>query len=386
VTDNPFPSIDPVDPPDQERRLTDTTARITHLRRRRMVLTAGVAVAAILAVALPLTLAGGSPRSQSVQVVGQPSPTAPPTSATATATTVPSAGGTAATVPATGGTAAPIPPSRATTITSSAPSTNGPSTTGSAEVLAASAPIEAALVNAFITYDHIPARDVAGPYPGSVYYAYDPSDRTYWAMATMQPQASAPTNVMVKFQDGANRVIFARRNGSGWSVVNLVGEPPCLVRQGLPAAIESLWRLSDSSGCTAPTPTTVSPTSSPPPTTTPPKLPGVIFDCTAPPPAARQSRVKPSSIVLACADNGIGVEDMVWTNWTANGAIGTGKVWENNCKPNCAEGTIGYYPATITLSGVVNTTSNGPLFSQLTARYQTAGPNGHTTDHFGLPR
>lgn len=373
MTDNPFPSIDPVQVPDQERRLSDTAARVTHLRRRRMALTAGVAVAAILAVVLPLTLTGSPARSQRVQVVGQPTATtASPTSATAATS------GTAVTNPA-GKAAATVPPPAASTITSPAPSTVGPPTSGPAEDLVATASIKAALVNAFATYDHIPLPDVSGTYPGSVYYAYDPSDRTYWALATMQPQAAAPTDVVVKFQDGADRAIFAHRSGSAWSVVSLVGEPPCLARQGLPPAIESLWRLTDSPGCNTPTP----PPS--PPTTVPPKRPEVIFDCTAPPPAARQSEVKPASIVVACADDGIGVEDLTWTSWTASGAVGTGKVWENNCTPDCAAGKIGYYPATVTLSGVVNSSSNGPLFSQLRAVYQTAGPNGHATDHFSLP-
>jgi hypothetical protein len=125
--------------------------------------------------------------------------------------------------------------------------------------------------------------------------------------------------------------------------------------------------------------------SPPPPTIAQPKLPGVIFECTSPPPAAQQSKVQPSSIVLACADNGLGVADLAWTDWTATSASGTGKVWENNCTPNCAMGKFGYYPATITLAGVENTASNGPLFSQLTAVYQGTGPNGHTIDQFRLP-
>jgi hypothetical protein len=122
-----------------------------------------------------------------------------------------------------------------------------------------------------------------------------------------------------------------------------------------------------------------------PPTTAQPKLPEVISDCTAPPPTAQQSRVVPTSIVLACADNGLGVEALTWTQWTATSASGTGKVWEKICTPSCAQGKIGYYPAPITLSGVENTASNGPLFSQLTAVYEGTGPNGHTVDHFGLP-
>jgi hypothetical protein len=258
MSDNPFPPIDPLNLPDQEHRLVDTAARVTHLRRRRRALTAGLAVAAILAVVLPLTLAGGSSPSQGVQVIGEPATTSP---ASGTVTTAPPSPTT--TTSPTRGTAAIGPPSPTTTAPMPSP-TSGQPTTGSA-------------------------------------------------------------------------------------------------------------------------PTTLPPTTTPPPTTAPPTLPEVIFDCTAPPPSAQQSKVKPSSIVLACADNGIGVQDLAWSNWTTTTATGTGKVWENTCTPNCAQGTFGYYPATITLSGVVNTPSNGYLFSQLTALYQSTGPNGHTSDHFRLP-
>jgi hypothetical protein len=76
---------------------------------------------------------------------------------------------------------------------------------------------------------------------------------------------------------------------------------------------------------------------------------------------------------------------LAWTNWTATGASGTGKVWEKSCTPNCAQGNFAYYPATITLSGVEDTASNGPLFSQLGAVYQNTGPYGHIVDNFSLP-
>jgi hypothetical protein len=105
------------------------------------------------------------------------------------------------------------------------------------------------LIRAFAAYDHIPEQDVVGTASGSVYYAYDPSSSTYWALAKMDPQLSAPVPVLVKFQDGANRVIFAERRGSGWTVVSLVGEPPCLAQQGLPGTIESLWGLTDPPEC-----------------------------------------------------------------------------------------------------------------------------------------
>jgi hypothetical protein len=82
-----------------------------------------------------------------------------------------------------------------------------------------------------------------------VYYAYEPSTGTFWAVAEMEPLPSAPVSVLVKFQDGANRAIFSRTGASGWSVVSLVGEPPCYSRDGLPSVVQSLWGLVDGPDC-----------------------------------------------------------------------------------------------------------------------------------------
>ena len=113
-------------------------------------------------------------------------------------------------------------------------------------------------------------------------------------------------------------------------------------------------------------------------------LPKVIANCTAPAPQSQVTQFEPSSISLACADDGTGVEDMSWTTWTATVATGDGRLWENTCTPNCANGAIETYAATITLSDV-QSTSAGDLFSRLAAVYQGTGPNGHATDQFVLP-
>src|SRR6202000_2684147 len=47
---------------------------------------------------------------------------------------------------------------------------------------------------------------------------------------------------------------------------------------------------------------------------------------------------EPSSIVLACADDGVRVEGLTWSAWTATGAAGHGTLLENQCVPNCAHG------------------------------------------------
>ena len=114
-------------------------------------------------------------------------------------------------------------------------------------------------------------------------------------------------------------------------------------------------------------------------------IPEVLADCTAAPPEGTQPQLEPSSIAFACADNNYGVEDLVWTSWTNTTAIGTGIVWQNNCTINCAEGTLSYYPATVTLTDVKDTVI-GPLFSELNAVYQASGgPFGFSSELFTLP-
>ena len=107
----------------------------------------------------------------------------------------------------------------------------------------------------------------------------------------------------------------------------------------------------------------------------------MLADCTSPPPLSLS--VEPPSIVVACADNGMGAEDLSWTSWTATTASATGEFWENDCTPYCAEGTIKLYPASIALSGV-QSSGDGPAFTVMTATYSGAEPNGHPTDTFGL--
>jgi hypothetical protein len=64
-----------------------------------------------------------------------------------------------------------------------------------------------------------------------------------------------------------------------------------------------------------------------------------------------QPDVKPGSIILTCADNTWAVDKIVWTDWSAGGAKGTGIEYRRSCVPNCAQGSPTYSPVTITLTG-----------------------------------
>ena len=63
------------------------------------------------------------------------------------------------------------------------------------------------------------------------------------------------------------------------------------------------------------------------------------------------AQVKPGTIALACADNGMGLSYLHWTSWTPELASAYGTEWQNDCKPNCAAGHIHHYPVRVMLWG-----------------------------------
>jgi hypothetical protein len=64
-----------------------------------------------------------------------------------------------------------------------------------------------------------------------------------------------------------------------------------------------------------------------------------------------KAQVKPGTISLACADNGIGLTHLHWTSWTPQLASAYGTSWENDCKPSCAQGHVHNYPVVAVLWG-----------------------------------
>ena len=110
---------------------------------------------------------------------------------------------------------------------------------------------------------------------------------------------------------------------------------------------------------------------------------GVVANCddAEPHPLSR----RPSSIVLACADAGIGVQDLTWTGWKPASATGRGVFWENECVPtaSCGSAQFSRYPVTVTLSAVKAST-DGPWFSRLTVTWEAGRPANQTPDSFTL--
>ena len=88
---------------------------------------------------------------------------------------------------------------------------------------------------------------------------------------------------------------------------------------------------------------------------------------------------------LACADNGVGVQGMVWTSWTASSATGAGTLWYNDCTPNCAQGRFHYVPDTrITLTVPVVSESGLRVWSMI---QEDPEPPGYATGPYhGAPQ
>ncbi|MGD1050930.1 MAG: hypothetical protein ABR947_07650 [Solirubrobacteraceae bacterium] len=69
----------------------------------------------------------------------------------------------------------------------------------------------------------------------------------------------------------------------------------------------------------------------------------VVGDCT-------KSQVRPSSIVLACADDNLVLTHLQWSSFGASEAKASGDYYVNGCTPDCAAGKFRSYPIKLTLS------------------------------------
>jgi hypothetical protein len=152
------------------------------------------------------------------------------------------------TIPAATATVSPA----ATTAASNTPTASPrPATSGGVQNLVSNSTVRGDLTAAFVAHKRISPSDVAGTYPGSVYYAYDPATNTYWAAAQFESSSTAPINVLVGFQDGGNFGLFRRVGEDPWQVQVKTSPPACTEPQFFPPAVLEAWSLPTST----PTPT-----------------------------------------------------------------------------------------------------------------------------------
>ena len=72
-----------------------------------------------------------------------------------------------------------------------------------------------------------------------------------------------------------------------------------------------------------------------------------VYDCEIP-------EQRPELLMLTCASGGMRVEKIIWSTWSSNGAVGYGTYLENDCKPDCSQGSYDSVPVYLTLSESVD--------------------------------
>jgi hypothetical protein len=147
------------------------------------------------------------------------------------------------------------------TTTSSAPVTTtsttvaASATTTSTTLAAAAAPqnesataqVKSSITAAYVAHNGLPAAQVAGPAPGTVYYAYVPQTKTYWAIASFEPTPNADMQTQVAMQDDGCCGIFTSSTGTSFTDTGgFLGEP-CPGQ--IPAALFTLWQIQSPGDC-----------------------------------------------------------------------------------------------------------------------------------------
>ena len=103
------------------------------------------------------------------------------------------------------------------------------------------------------------------------------------------------------------------------------------------------------------------------------KLPVIDWNCASP------GRVKPVRIVLACGDGNAVAENLTWLKWGATSARGRGVLRQNDCTPDCANGTFHVFPAQFFLSHTVSAAGR-KYFTSVKIRFSGSEPAGRRTE------
>jgi hypothetical protein len=108
-------------------------------------------------------------------------------------------------------------------------------------------------------------------------------------------------------------------------------------------------------------------------------LPAVQTQCTD-----KSARVKPSKIVIACADGGFYATGLRWSTWTASAARGHGTAHQNDCNPACFDGHFHTYRGLSIRLSRPHTCHGRREFGRLSWRYGADRPKGVLRSGFEL--
>ena len=121
-------------------------------------------------------------------------------------------------------------------------STTAPAAGSAPENLVITTDVRAQLLQAGAASHNLTAADYTGLAPGATYYAYDPTTKTYWAGAGLEPSPSSMPAQVANQDDGAY-LLFERAGTGSWQVwnVGLAGTEGSTCPTVVPAGILSLW-------------------------------------------------------------------------------------------------------------------------------------------------
>lgn len=137
------------------------------------------------------------------------------------------------------------------------------------------------------------------------------------------------------------------------------------------------------------TSTTAAPPTSAPPTSTPTSAPATsaaaseVGVCVTPVVTCRgELKTEPTQIILS-GDGTAFVTGLLWTGWGSNGATGSGTLKLDNCDPNCAQGSLTGYEATVVLSDLTGYVGGAAYATMMVAA--PGSPFGTRTYHHLAP-
>lgn len=125
-----------------------------------------------------------------------------------------------------------------------APSTT-PATSGGVQNLVISSAVRNELTTALVDYYGISPSELVGggALSGTVYYAYDPADDSYWAVAGFELLNTDPTSVQSDFLASDGNMMFQKASARSWLM--RPGTLPfiCSELQFIPPAVLTAWAL-----------------------------------------------------------------------------------------------------------------------------------------------
>ena len=96
------------------------------------------------------------------------------------------------------------------------------------------------------------------------------------------------------------------------------------------------------------------------------------------PQRCERPRVRPTQIILTCADAGIFVNDLDWARWGGRRATGSGVLNVKRCDPDCAGGGVDRYPVGVELYKIRKSdcgTKRKRMYRNIALDYSTYSPS-----------